>query len=47
MKRWIAAALLLLAAMPLRAAGPSPLVTVYLFVIAFAVIGAALMRIEA
>jgi hypothetical protein len=47
MKRWIAAVVLLLAVLPLRSAGPSPLVTVYLFAIAFAFIGGALMRIEA
>ena len=48
MKRWIAAGVLLLAAMPLRAAAPgSPLTTLYLFAIAFTFIAIALLRIEA
>ena len=47
MKRWIALGLLLLVAVPLRAVGASTLTTVYLFAIAFAFIGNALMRIEA
>jgi hypothetical protein len=47
MKWWIAAALLVLAALPLRAAGPSPLTTIYLFAVAFAFVIGGMMRIEA
>jgi uncharacterized membrane protein len=47
MKRWIALGLLLLVAVPLHAVGASTLMTVYLFVIAFAFIANGLMRIEA
>jgi hypothetical protein len=48
MKRWISVGALLLAAVPLRAAAPgSPLVTLYLFAIAFTFIAFALLRIEA
>jgi len=48
MKRWTTAALLILAAIPLRAAAPgSALTTLYLFAIAFTFIAVALLRIEA
>jgi len=48
MKRWIVAAFLVLAAMPLRAAVPgSALATLYLFAIAITLIGVTLLRIEA
>jgi len=48
MKRWFVGGLLILAAMPLRAAVPgSALATLYLFAIALVLIGGALLRIEA
>ena len=48
MKRWSVAGLLILAALPLRAAAPgSALATLYLFVIAIVLIAGALLRIEA
>jgi hypothetical protein len=48
MKRWIVGGLLVLAAMPLRAAVPgSALATVYLFAIALVLIAGALLRMEA
>jgi|GEM_PF-3055545 len=48
MKRWAVGGILVLAALPLRAAAPgSALATLYLFAIALVLIAGALLRIEA